>query len=230
MIRILLAAGIRPREIVFNVNQKQFNVEDSAYQKLYPSVEEVAWALTPDLDRSALVPVLENTRDARIDRALSTVWQMYGMRSDLRDALFGTSDAAHAIQEVVESASGAKRDTDTEHRPTPDKFEGTYDLTPLAKGNVNFDALAEIGAILQREHISAVAILTPTNHRLLHDYIDVPDYRQNLERTRFQLQRYGVRVLNLDERFPANDFIDNDHLTTLGNAAFASVLVRSMTQ
>jgi hypothetical protein len=229
MIRILLAAGIRPREIIFNVNQKQFNVEDSAYQKLYPSVEEVAWGLTPVSDRSELVPVLEETRDARIDRALSTIWQMYGMRSDLRDALFGTSDAAHALQDAVEHASGAKRETDTEHRPTPDKFEGTYDLTPLAKGNVNFDALGEIGAILQRERIPALAILTPTNHRLLHDYIDVPDYGRNLERTRRQLQRYGVRVLNLDARFPADDFIDNDHLTARGNAAFAGILARSVT-
>ncbi len=229
MIRFLIASGIHPRGIVFNVNQKQFNVEDSAYQKLYPSVEEVAWRLTPTSEKAVLVPVLEDTRDARIDRGLSTVWQMYGMRSDLRDALFGTSDAAHAIQDAVQTASGAKGEADSEHRPTPDKFEGTYDLTPLAKGNVNFDALGEIGQLLKRDRIPAVAVLTPTNHRLLHDYIDVPDYKQNLERTRLELERYGIRVLNLDDRFPPDDFIDNDHLTARGNAVFAAVLAQNVT-
>jgi hypothetical protein len=229
MLRFLLHSGVLPREVVFNVNQKQFNVEDSAYQKLYPAVEEAAWTYTPTRERATLESVLQQTPDARIDRALSNVWHLYGMRPDLRDAIFGTSDAAHAIQDVVEHISGAEQEANASHRPTPDKFEGTYDLTPLAKGNVNFDALAEIGTILSKEHVPAVAILTPTNHRLLHDYIDVPDYARNLERTRSLLEHYGIRVLNLDARFPAGDFIDNDHLTVQGNAEFALILKQTAT-
>ncbi len=224
MLRFLQTAGVHPRAVIFNVNQKQFNLEDSAYQKLHPAVEEAAWGALSQEERAALVPVLSATSDARIDRSLSRFWHFYGMRSDVRDALFNDSDAAHRIQAFVEKVSGAAIDIEAAHRPTAEKFEGTYDLSPIAQDNVAFVALLRIGKLLRSEHIPALAVLTPTNHLLLHDYIDSPAYRSNLGTVKKALERAGVRVLDLDARFPAADFIDNDHLTAIGNAKLARLL------
>lgn len=224
MLRFLLHAGIRPRAVVFNVNQKQFNLEDSAYQRLHPAVEEVAWPELDAAERAPLVPVLAPTNDARIDRSVARVWHFYGMRPDVRDALFDQTDVAHRALDIVESASGTSATIEATHRPTSDKFEGTYDLSPIAPDNVALLALREIGSLLQSERIPVLAVLTPTNHLLLHDYIDVPEYRRNLATVTRTLRASGVRVLDLDARFPAVDFIDNDHLTPGGNAKLAQLL------
>jgi len=229
MIRLLLHSGVRPRAIVFNINEKQFNSEDSAYARLHPAVEQLAFHLLTDRERVGIVPVLSESGDARIDRLVGRFWHLYGMRPDLRDALFHDSDAAHAVQGLVEHASGAEADTLDAHRPTPDRFEGTYDLSPLNRDNVAFRALGEIVDLLRDEHIPAVAILTPTNHALLHDYIDGPEYQANLSAVK-ALCRRGIRVLDLDARFAAADFIDNDHLTTRGNALLAPIIGRAISE
>ena len=38
------------------------------------------------------------------------------------------------------------------------------------------------------------------------------------------LERAGIRVLDLDAAFRADEFIDNDHLTAEGNARLARLL------
>jgi len=229
MLRLLLHSGVRPRAVVFNINEKQFNSEDSAYARLHPAVEQLALPLLTDREREGIVPVLSETGDARIDRFVGRFWHLYGMRPDLRDALFHDSDAAHALQDLVEDESGAQLDTLKAHRPTTDRFEGTYDLSPLSRDNVAFRALGEIVDLLQNEHVPAVAILTPTNHTLLHDYIDGPPYLANLAAVRRLCRRDGIHVLDLDARFPAADFIDNDHLTARGNALLAPIIERATT-
>jgi hypothetical protein len=226
MLRFLLHAGIRPQLVVFNVNEKQFNVEDSAYQRLHPAVEEVAWADLDQAERAPLVHVLASTTDARIDRMLSHLWHFYGMRADVKDVLFNDTDLAHEVEGSIERLSGAAADLDAAHRPTPEKFEGTYDLAPIAKDNISFNALLQIGTLLRHERLPALAILTPTNHRLLHEFIDDPEYGRNVAKVRDSLRGDGIRVLDVDAAFPADDFIDNDHLTVAGNRKLAELIER----
>jgi hypothetical protein len=84
--------------------------------------------------------------------------------------------------------------------------------------------LEDTGALLRAERIPAYAVLTPTNHTLLHDYIDVPEYTQQLSYVARVLRAYGIVVLNYDRAFSAAEFLDNDHLTAAGNVHLAALL------
>jgi lysophospholipase L1-like esterase len=226
LLRVMLAAGVRPGAVAFNVNQKEFSPADSAYRTLHPSLEVLADPLLSPADRALLSAPAAPKRafEARLDGWVGSVWHLYALRSDLREALFGDVDAAHALDDLVQRASGAEARAAAAHRPTPDRFEGTYDLSPLDGKNVAVHFLRETVALLAAERIPAVAILTPTNHSLLHEYIDAPEYRKNLAYVRGLLAAGGVRVLDLDARFPAAEFIDNDHLTARGNRRLAAAI------
>jgi lysophospholipase L1-like esterase len=225
LLKLLLANGVRPRAVLFNVNQKEFNASDSAYQKVHPSLDALANGLLAPDERTQLLPTVDRSKlEAKLDRFVSAHWQFYALRTDLREALFGHADAAHALDDVVQTASGAKVRSEAAHRPTPDRFEGTYDLSPLDDRNVSVIFLRKIAALLKADHVSALALLTPTNHVLLHEFIDVPQYRKNLAFVRAALERDGVRVLDLDRTFAGPEFIDNDHLTAAGNQHLAEIL------
>jgi lysophospholipase L1-like esterase len=226
LLRALLAAGVRPKAVVFNVNQKVFNSADSAYQKLHPALTDSATHLLRPDERTALIfaPARGTPIEAALDRSVSRVWLFYAMRSDLREALFGDVDAAHAVHDVLEGWSGARARGDAQHRPTPDRFEGTYDLTPLTAANVGVIYLQKMADLLEVERIPAIAFMTPTNHALLRDYIDSPQYRDNGRYLRGLLERRGVRVLDLDRSFGTDEFLDNDHLTAAGQRHLASLL------
>jgi hypothetical protein len=228
MLRLLEAHGVHPRLVVFNVNQKEFSQADSAYQKLHPSLETLAWPLlTPD-EQKLLTPTPPSTTqkpiEVALDRWVTSFWHFYALRSDLREMLFGDVDAVHALDDAIQVASGAKARSDAAHKPTPDRFEGTYDLSPIDPQNVSLIFLKKILALLARDHIPAIALLTPTNHTLLHEFIDVPEYQKNLAFTRKLLEAGGVRVVDLDRAFKAAEFIDNDHLTAAGNQRLAGLL------
>ena len=225
LLRLLLANGVRPRAVLFNVNQKEFNPSDSAYQKIHPSLDALAGNLLSRDERAQLLPTVDRTSiEARLDGWVSAHWRFYALRSDIREALFNQVDAAHALDDAVQIVSGAKVRFEAEHRPTPDRFEGTYDLSPLDDKNVSVIFLRKSVALLARERIPAVAMLTPTNHVLLHDFIDTPQYGKNLEFVRRLLESGGVRVVDLDRTFGSGQFIDNDHLTAAGNRHLAEIL------
>ena len=225
LLRLLLANGVRPRAVLFNVNQKEFNPSDSAYQKVHPSLDALAGRLLTPAERAQLLPTVDRTGiEAKLDGAISAHWRFYALRSDTREALFDQADAAHALDDAVQTASGAKARFEAAHRPTADRFEGTYDLSPLDEHNVSVIFLEKTVALLAHEQVPAVAILTPTNHTLLHEFIDVPQYRKNLAFVRAVLERDGVRVLDLDRNFATAEFIDNDHLTAQGNQHLAEIL------
>lgn len=228
MLRVLQAARVTPRAVVFNVNLKEFNAEDSAYQKLYPAVERLAWNALGAEERARLTAVTPRDGEARLARTVEAVWQVYGMRSDLRETVFGRPDAASALLALVERFSGAAARRAAAHRATPESFEGAYDLSPLDDANVEVYFLRRLARTLRDERVTAYALLTPTNHRLLHAYIDVPEYREQLAYVSAVLRRYGVRVLDYDRALPSGDFIDNDHLTAAGNAALAGLLARDV--
>jgi hypothetical protein len=229
MLRVLQRAGVAPRALVFNVNLKEFNSADSAYDKLYPGVERLAWpALSAD-ERAKLEPVTAQTPDARLDRAVEALWPLYAMRADLREAIFSNSDAGHALQGAFEAWNGTAARKAAAHRPTPDKFEGTYDLSPLDETNTGVFFLKRTAQAARAARVPAFAILTPANHRLLHDYIDVPEYRAQLRFVTRLLHAYGVRVLDYDRAFAPDEFLDNDHLTAAGNAHLARLLARDVT-
>ncbi len=225
MLRLLLANGVRPKLVVFNVNQKQFNPFDSAYKTIHPSVAALAEPMLSSDDRALLKDApISSTFDAHLDRAISHVWELYALRADLREMLFGDVDAAHALDDIVQRASGAQARTDAEHVPTPDKFDSTYELEPLSPDNVSVHFLDEIATLLASEHIPALALLTPTNHALLHEYIDVPAYTTNLAYVTARLAKSHVRVVDLDRAIPTAEFIDNDHLTPAGHERLVRLL------
>jgi len=225
LLRLLMARGVRPRAVVFNVNQKEFSSSDSAYQKIHPSLDALAGGLLAPDERLQLLPTVDRgTIEARLDAWISAHWKFYALRPDIREALFGQVDAAHALDDAVQAASGAKLRVEMAHRPTPDRFEGTYDLSPLDERNVSVLFLRKIAALLKRERVPALGLLTPTNHVLLHEFIDVPQYGKNLAYVRGVLERDGVRVVDLDRSFAGPEFIDNDHLTAAGNQHLAEIL------
>jgi hypothetical protein len=228
LLKLMFAAGAKPRAVVFNVNSKEFNEADSAYRTLYPAVEQLAWPLLSAGDRALLHPTQPDTIDARIDRFLGRYWTLYGMRVDVREQLFGAVDAATALQTFQHQLSGETQREADAHRPTPDRFLGTYDLSPLDESNVGVVFLKRTLALLRAQHVAGYAILTPTNHALLHDYIDVPEYRHNLDFLTKIATRGGARVLDYDRAFATSDFIDNDHLTAAGNVKLAAMLRRDL--
>jgi len=224
LLRLMVVQGVRPKAVLFNVNLKEFNAADSAYQTLYPGLEQLVWQdLTPE-ERGLLKPTRLTTFDAKADAMLSSFWALYGMRADIREQLFGTPDAVTAVRNQIEKLSGESARADAAHVPTADKFMGTYDLSPLSDLNVEVIFLTKFATLLQEQHIPAVAILTPTNHGLLHDYIDTPDYDNQLAYVSALLRKHGARVLNYDHAFRPSEFFDNDHLTAAGNERFGALL------
>jgi lysophospholipase L1-like esterase len=224
MLRLLRAARVRPQAIVFNANLKEFASADPAYATLAPAVEEDASASLAAAERARLVSSQAQTFDARADRAIGRLWALYGMREDLRAALFGAPDAAHALLRALQSFDGTAARVARAAPLEPERFEGTYDLTPLGPANVSAYFLARAATLAVTFGVPCYAILTPTNHALLHTFIDSPEYEAQLRYERRILEASGVRVLDYDRTFAAADFIDNDHLTEAGNAALAERL------
>ncbi len=228
-LRTILASGVRPARVVFNVNQKTFNAADSAYSVVHPAIWELARPyFASDDARLVTTPDDAHSLDARLDRTIARYWQLYAMRADLRESLFGDVDAGHALDGLLERATGAGLRRRAAHRPTASDFEGTYDLTPLDGSNVSVHFLKRTIALLGAEHIPAIAILTPTNHSLLHPYVDAPEYAANLAYVRGLLARGGVRVVDADRAFGPEDFFDNDHLTAAASARLAARLAREL--
>lgn len=228
MLRYMETHHALPHVVVFNVNLKEFNPADSAYQTLYPGLEQIAWSSLSKPERGMLKSTVPTTIDAHIDHSLSKIWALYGFRSDIRALLFGDADLANAVRARQFALSGEGARAAKEHQVTADRFMGTYDLTPIADSNVEMIFLRKTVALLQRNHVRSIGILTPTNHSLLHDYIDVPDYQSQLATVSQVLRTANVTVLNYDRAFSAAEFIDNDHLTAAGNRRLAGLLRRDL--
>jgi hypothetical protein len=224
LLRYLLQAGVRPRLVVFNVNQKEFNPSDSAFKRLRPSLQVAAEQELTVRDRAELDLQNRSAVNDRLSDLVARLWALYGYRTDLREALFGTDDMATLLTHVAGTLSGYTFRQAQAEAPTAERFLGTYDLTPLDSSNISYQRLVALAALLERAHVPAIGILTPTNHTLLHDYIDNSVYGANVATAARMLRSKGVTTLNLDAAIPAGDFIDNDHLTSEGNRRFAELL------
>jgi len=209
--RLMLAWNVVPRVVVIEVNQTVFNPADMEYQTLHPAIAALA---TPLLSRDDLallsLPPAPAPAAQRVDRALSSISELYAMRADVRETLYG----------------------DVQPSPIPnltgDMFEGTYDLAPLDESNVGVHFLERAADLLRQHHIELVAFMTPTNHALLHDYINNRQYRANVAYLTRLLAHRGARVLNLDDAFPADEFFDNAHLTAAGQRRLTSLLATAL--
>ena len=209
--RLFQASHVRPKAVVLEVNQKVFNSADSSYASLHPAIADLALPLLSPEDRALLTPqVPGNGIERNLDSMISRVWLPYAMRSDIRETFAGETDAA------------------PDKPMTADQFEGTYDLMPLTEKNVGVHFLVETVELFLRSGIPVIAFMTPTNHRLLHDYIDSPPYRSNGAYLRRVLQQHGVRVLDFDASFPTGEFLDEDHLTEMGQRHLASLLAENI--
>jgi hypothetical protein len=228
MLRLMQRAGVRPRAVLFNVNLKQFNPADSAYDTLYPAVETGAWPALSTPEQRLLRRTQSDSFEGRASAWLSRTWALYALRNDLREAVFGAADAATAVERGVNRLSGEAARGERLHVPAPDRFLGTYDLSALTDANVEVAYLRGTASLLRRQRIPAVALLTPVNHRLLHRFIDVPEYERQRRYVRAILEHNGVRVVDYDRAFAAADFLDNDHLTAQGNRKLAAMLKRTV--
>jgi len=228
MLRVMLGLGYRPRRLIFNVNLKEFNPQDSAYNTLYPALASVASAyLTPGERRLLTNHGEAGSINGAIDELIAQHWSLYGMRVDIRQLLFHHVDAAHAAESLIGVLSGREARLTAAHQPTADRFLGTYDLTPLSETNVEVVFLRKTIALAKRWKIPTIVILTPTNHGLLHDYIDTQEYEDQLSYVR-DIVRPSARILNYDKEFGSNDFFDNDHLRARGSARLSALIAAEL--
>ncbi|HTV93170.1 MAG TPA: hypothetical protein VMG98_10675 [Verrucomicrobiae bacterium] len=229
MLRALRRVGVRPATVIANVNIKEFNPGDSAYSTLHPSLERLSeHALTPG-DSNVLDLHFRNSDLNRIlNDDVESIWRFYALRSDLREQLFGSDDAAGALLALVHGVTGERETEAALHVPTPDRFLGTYDLTPIGADNVAFTYYRSFVDRLCRNRIPSLLFLTPTNHQLLHEYIDDPNYDANLARLEHIPHCSGVRILNWDRAIPPRYFLDNDHLNPEGQRRLAQLISRAL--
>jgi hypothetical protein len=227
VLRLALARGIHPRAIVINLNSKEFNPGDSAYQRLQPSVERASVALLTPADRRLLTTLPPATLADRLDAFVARVWALYRYRVDIRVALFGVDDFAGLLTNDIHAITGEQRRYDRLHRVTADAFLGTYDLDPLPPDNVEVVYLRALRDELNRRHIPTLAFLTPTNHRLLGDILD-DTYDANLKRIAATLTGPSIRVVDLDRLPVDGHFFDNDHLDATGSRIMARRLAAEL--
>lgn len=227
-LRLTLARGVRPSAVIVNLNSKEFNTADSAYKRLLPALER---AVAPQLDardRALLTTLPAATLADRLDALVGNVWALYRQRVDVRVALFGHDDFAGLLTAAVRQITGEQRRSEQSHRPTPAAFLGTYDLEPIAAGNVEAIALRELRDELVRERIPAVAFLTPTNHGLLSGTTGDPGYAANLASIARTMRGAGIDVVDLDSLDVGPHFLDNDHLDVTGARVLALRLARAL--
>ncbi len=216
LLRYALHAGVPLAGAVINVNIKEFNHADSAYRTLHPSLERTAEAVLTPGDRRVLKMHPAVGLNPALNRFVERYWRFYRLRADLCEMIFGTDDMAGALVRSVQNITGTAAAQELAHRPTSDKFLGTYDLAPIDDTNVGMQYYRILLRELCAAKIPAIVFLTPTNHGLLHDYIDVPEYDANLHALMAVPHCPRVTVLNLDRAAPSATFIDNDHLNAAG--------------
>ncbi|HEX5274970.1 MAG TPA: hypothetical protein VFW34_06815 [Candidatus Rubrimentiphilum sp.] len=201
---LMKAKHIRPKAVILEVNQRVLNPADAAYSSLHPSIAALATPLLSPGDRRLLhVPGHNPTA---LEKAAESISLLYAMRSDVDETLYPQADLIPAAH------------------PRAAAFEGEYDLTPLEEHNTGVYFLEKAAAVFQKEHIPVIAFMTPTNHALLHDYVDGPEYRSNVLFLQRVLRNRGAEVLDLDRGFPAQEFFDNVHLTAAGQRRLAAIL------
>lgn len=203
--RLLETYRVHPAVVVMEVNQKVLNSADDAYKKIHPGLAGLGERIITPADRRTL------TVPPSAPGPLDALWLPYAMRSDIRDLIAG--DPPPPVQ-----------------KQTADLYLGTYDLSPLSPSNVGVRYLDETLHVLRRAGVRVLAFTTPTNHPLLHEYIDVPEYRANDAYLIALLKRDGARVLDLDAAFPGREFLDETHLPVEGNRRLAQILARALNE
>ena len=87
---------------------------------------------------------VDDSMNGRLSRAVASVWMLYRFRADIKQMLFGDADAASAADAWFEHVSGAERCRAAEHRVTPDRFLGVYDLAPIERSkNIEYKYLID---------------------------------------------------------------------------------------
>lgn len=228
VLRYLLSCGVRPRLVIFNVNSKEMNPGDSAYRRLQPALELASHSILEPVDRADLTLLPPKQINDRIGDFVERWWRLYRYRVDIRAHIFGTDDMATYLTALANRVTGYTARREAEHRPTADRFFATYDMTPLDDSNVAFRRMKRMAKELHDNRIASLAFLSPTNHPLLHEYIDVPEYQDNLRTVSRTLLAGGVPVVNLDRAIPGSEFIDNDHMTPEGNRLLLRLLLPSI--
>ena len=224
MLRAVLRSGIDVVGVIANVNVKEFSTLDSTYRTLHPSLEAYGYDHLTLEDRTLLVSHVGTDLNARLGAFVERWWRLYRLRMDIRERLFGHDDLAGALATQLHAITGEAATEEAQHRPTPDLFLGTYDLAPITAHNVGMHYYRAFVDELCARRVPSLLFLTPTNHQLLHEYIDNPDYDANLSRLEKVPDCEAVRIVNLDSAIAPARFLDNDHLDVLGQQQLAADL------
>jgi lysophospholipase L1-like esterase len=227
-LRLAEARGVHPAAVIVNLNSKEFNPADSAYNRLHPSLERAAGTLLTAHDRALLAMLPPPTFADRLNAAVERVWALYRARVDIRVAIFGVDDAAGALTAALQQITGERARDDRLHRPTAAAYTGTYDLETPGPDNVEAIALRELRDELVRDRIPTIAFLTPTNHVLLRDVTDDPAYAANLHTIAAAMRGPGIDVVDWDALAVGPHFIDNDHLDASGSRTLAEHLAHEL--
>jgi hypothetical protein len=208
---LLQAYGVRPKGVVIEVDQKMLSPSYHAYRSVQPGVARLVEPLLPPGDRAtlALLGMQPNPLLQALSDAVSSYSLMFAMRPDIRETFSGASG------DVPISIDFLKR---------------TYDsaIAPLSEGNVGVRYLEKTIEAFHASGIPVLAFLTPMNHELMHGFLDKPSYRENDLFLRRVLGQRGAHVLDLDQAFPADVFMDDLHLTAQGQGRLASALAGAL--
>ena len=201
--RLMQTFGVHPAAVVVEVSQRVLNPANDAYRSLHPGVAQLADPLLSKRDRRLLTPTVHPTD---LEGVVASFSLLFAMRADIRETLYPQRESAPLLH------------------PGESAFEGEYDLSPLDPQNVGVHFLMETVNFLRQQNVRTIAIMTPTNHGLLHDYIDGSEYRDNNLYLQRLLRRDGAEVVDLDRVFPTSEFYDDVHLTAAGQRKLASIL------
>ena len=205
--RLMRVNRIKPRRVVLEVDQRVFQHANSAYATLHPAVAELSGPLLDDADRRALASEGPPANLLSPFQALATsLFTVYAMRSDIREMLYPQPDVI-PIQKAA-----------------ADELFAEFDLTPLDERNAGVHYLIKAIDELRERGIYVAVFMTPTNHQLLHKYIDGPEYQANVDYLIHLAATHGAHVANFDRAFSNDDFYDSSHLKPLAQRRFASML------
>jgi len=220
LVRYMLQKKIRPQAVLFDLNPIAFSQLAKSYNTLNPALEHLAVpALLEPFDATRLKTTGaagDSSLSGRLDSFVERHWLLYAQRVDIHQAIFGDADAASALSRRLILSPAPQEDA---------AGPPAYDLTPLGPQNVSFAYTRHLLRLLSKNHVAVTAFLTPTDHQLLREYVDVGPYDENLQRLEQLVRAEHVTILNLDRQIPSNEFIDYMHLTKSGNAKLARLLM-----
>jgi hypothetical protein len=201
---LLRSNAVKPKTVVLEINQEQYNPQYFGYRRLPEPLAELAWPLFGPDDRAALVPPKHGLRQ-RLDRLAGRLSLVLAMRVDIKQILSGAMDP----------------------KPPPmsdDVKRSVYDPALLGPENVSVRYLERTLEVLHGMGTQVLGFSAPANHTVFDTVVNRRAYDINAAYLSQLLRRHRVRLLDLDQTMTAADFEDEVHLNAAGQGRLAALL------